>query len=77
MAQSKQIIFKYITKILLFSPKSKINITTLVATKLSTTCMYDFPVSFPRCYKDVYVNSLFPHTARLWNSLHIECFPLI
>ena len=28
------------------------------------------------CYKDVYVNSFFPCTARLWNSLPIECFPL-
>ena len=27
-------------------------------------------------YKDVYVNSFFPHTAKLWNSLPIECFPL-
>ena len=33
-------------------------------------------VTIPRCYKDVYVNSFFPHTARLWNSLPIECFPL-
>ena len=38
---------------------------------------YDFSVTIPRCYKDVYVNSFFPHTARLWNSLPIECFPLI
>ena len=30
----------------------------------------------PRCYKDVYVNSFFPRTARLWNSVPIECFPL-
>ena len=29
-----------------------------------------------RCYKDVYVNSFFPCTARLWNSLPTECFPL-
>ena len=28
-------------------------------------------------YKDVYVNSFFPRTARLWNSLPIECFPWI
>ena len=26
--------------------------------------------------KDVYVNSFFPGSARLWNSLPIECFPL-
>ena len=37
---------------------------------------HDFSVTIPRCYKDVYVNSFFPHTARLWNSLPIECFPL-
>ena len=38
---------------------------------------HDFSVTVPRCYKDIYVNSFFPHTARLWNSLPIECFPLI
>ena len=38
--------------------------------------LHDFPVTIPRCYKDVYVNSFFPRTARLWNSLPIECFPL-
>ena len=36
----------------------------------------DFSVTIPRCYKDVYVNSFFPRTARFWNSLPIECFPL-
>ena len=36
----------------------------------------DFSVSIPRCYKDVYINSFFPCTAKLWNSLPIECFPL-
>ena len=36
----------------------------------------DFSVTIPRCYKDVYVNSFFPRTARLWYSLPIECFPL-
>ena len=36
----------------------------------------DFSVTIPRCYKDVYVNSFFPCTARLWNSPPIECFPL-
>ena len=36
----------------------------------------DFSVTIPRCYKDVYINSFFPRTARLWNSLPIECFPL-
>ena len=38
--------------------------------------LHDFSVTIPRCYKDVYVNSFFPHIARLWNSLPIECFPL-
>ena len=38
-------------------------------------CMIFF-VTIPRFYKDVYVNSFFPCTAKLWNSLPIECFPL-
>ena len=38
--------------------------------------LHDFSVSIFRCYKDVYVNSFFPRTARLWNSLPMECFPL-
>ena len=38
--------------------------------------LHDFSVTIPRCYNDVYVNSFFPRTARLWNSLPIECFPL-
>ena len=38
--------------------------------------LHDFSVTIPRCYKDVYVNSFFPHTAILWNSLAIERFPL-
>ena len=29
-----------------------------------------------RCYKDAYVNSFFPHTDRLRNSLPVECFLL-
>ena len=37
---------------------------------------YDFSVTIPRCYKDVYVNSFFPPTAGLWDCLPIECFPL-
>ena len=37
---------------------------------------HEFSFTIPRCYKDVYVNSFFPYTARLWNSLAIECFPL-
>ena len=38
--------------------------------------LHDFSVTIPRCYKDVYVNSFFPRTARLWNSLPMKCFPL-
>ena len=38
--------------------------------------LHYFSVTIPRCYKDVYVNSFFPRTAKLWNSLPIECFPL-
>ena len=36
--------------------------------------LHDFSVIIPRCYKDV--NSFFPLTARLYNSLPIECFSL-
>ena len=39
--------------------------------------LHDFSVSIPRCYRDVYVNSFFPRIAKLWNSLLIECFPLV
>ena len=38
--------------------------------------LLDFSVYIPRCYKDVYINNFFPRTARLWNSLPIERFPL-
>ena len=38
--------------------------------------LHNFSVTIPRCYKDVYVNSFFLRTARLWNSLPTECFPL-
>ena len=37
--------------------------------------LYDFSVTVPRCYKDVFLNSSFPCTARLWNSLLIKYFP--
>ena len=37
------------------------------STRYSDT-LHDFSVAIPRCYKDVYVNSL-------WNSLPIEYFP--
>ena len=34
--------------------------------------LHDFSATIPRCYKDAYVNSFFPGTARLWNSLPRE-----
>ena len=39
--------------------------------------LHDFSVAIPRCYKDVYVRSFFPRTAKPWNCLPLECFPLI
>ena len=52
----------------------------LLYSRERSTCysdrLHDFSVIIRRCYKDVYVNSFFPCTARLWNSLPIECFPL-
>ena len=38
--------------------------------------LHDFSVTISRCYKDVYVNSFLHHTAKLYNYLPIECFPL-
>ena len=38
--------------------------------------LHDFSVTIPRCYKNVCVNSFFPRTDRLRNSVPIECFPL-
>ena len=38
--------------------------------------LHDFSVTILTCYKDVYVNSFFPHTAKFWSSLTIECSPL-
>ena len=38
--------------------------------------LIDCMVAIPRSYKDIYVNIFFPRTARLWNSLPSECFPL-
>ena len=35
---------------------------------------HDFSVTIPRYYKDAYVNSFFPRTARLLISVPIECF---
>ena len=38
--------------------------------------LYDFSVAIPICYKDVYLNSFFSHTARPWNSLPVQYFCL-
>ena len=38
--------------------------------------LHNFSVTIPKCYKDVYVNSFFPCTAKIWDSLPIEFFPL-
>ena len=38
--------------------------------------LHDFSITISRCYKDVYMNSFFRRTVRLWNSLPIEFFPL-
>ena len=38
--------------------------------------LHDFSATIPRCYKDINVNSFFSCTAKLWNSLPIDCFPL-
>ena len=38
--------------------------------------LHDFPVTIRRCCNDVYVNSFFLCTTKLWNSVRIECFPL-
>ena len=38
--------------------------------------VHSFSIIIPRCYKDVYVSNFFPHSARFWNSLPIECLLL-
>ena len=38
--------------------------------------LHDFSAFIRGRYKDVYVNSFFPRTARFWNSLPIESMPL-
>ena len=37
--------------------------------------LHDFSVTIPR-FQRVYANSFFPCTAKLWNFLPIECFPM-
>ena len=38
--------------------------------------LQDFSATVSRCYKHACVNNFFPHIARLWNFLPIECFLL-
>ena len=38
--------------------------------------LHDFVVTVPHYSKEIYANSFFPRTAKLWNSLPGECFPL-
>ena len=38
--------------------------------------LHDFSFNIPRYYMDVYVSNFLPCTAKLWNSLPIECFLL-
>ena len=42
----------------------------ILATSYSNS-FHDFSITVPRRYKDVYVNSFFPRTARPWNSVHV------
>ena len=45
----------------------------------STRCsdrLHDFSVTLPRSYKDVFANSFFTRTAKLWIPLPAEGFPL-
>ena len=48
----------------------------IVASISLKSSQLDISVTLCRCYKDVYVNSFFPRTARLWNFLPEECFLL-
>ena len=38
--------------------------------------LHDFSVTIPRCYNDVYVNSFFPRTSRLWIEPCMEQIPI-
>ena len=46
------------------------------SSRYSNNRLHDFFVTIPRFYKDFYVNSFFPRTAKLWNPLPAERFPL-
>ena len=63
-----------------FLKKEKKKQAQLAYSQVRSTCysdiLHDFSVTIPTGYKNVHVNSFFPCTARLWNSLPVECFPL-
>ena len=46
------------------------------AKNLSWIFLSQWFVTIPRCCKDVYINSFFPHRDRIWNYMIAECFPL-
>ena len=68
--KSKAYNYSFLTKIVISTPYFIENVTSY------SDRLHDFSFTIPRCYKDVYVNSFFPRTAKLWNSLSIECFSL-
>ena len=37
--------------------------------------LHQYAVDIPRCKRNFYHTSFFPRTARLWNSLSVDCFP--
>ena len=44
---------------------------------LCSNRLLHFPVTFHKYFhKDIYINSFFLYTNKLWNSLSAECFPL-
>ena len=55
-------------------------LVSLTYSQWRSTCYsdrsHDFSVSIPRCYNDVYVNSVFPCKVRPWNFLPIAFSPL-
>ena len=66
----------YTISIISISMTGSTGLTSLFSREI--TCyfdrLHDFSVTILMCYKDFYVNSFFSCTARLWNSLAIECF---
>ena len=73
----------FLQSFLLFSGRCSSELALLVPLRYSqgrsagySDRLHEFFITIPRCYKNVYVNSLFPRTDRPWNSLPIECFPL-